>query len=103
VEGRGAGLDLDVLLGRPQLQRHVAPRQSANYVDEQAGGQHHRAGAQHLALQGYPQTDLHVGGAQLHGSVFCHDVYARERLDGTASGGRAGDRLQLCEEDVAPG
>ena len=103
VEGRGAGEDLDVLLGRPQLERHLVPGERADDVDYQAAGEHDAALAHHLALERDAQADLHVRGAQLDSIRTGEELNAGQRLHGAAGGGRAGHGLELAEKRVAPG
>ena len=50
-----------------------------------------------VASQRHAETDLHVGGPQLHGVVGC-DLHARERLHRTARRRHARDDLQLREK-----
>ena len=103
VERRGAGDDLDVLLGGTQLERHGVARQRADDVDEQPRRQHDGAVADDLALERDAEPDLHVGGAQLDAPVAGDHLDAGERLDGAARAGRAGDGLELREQRVALG
>ena len=98
-----AAHELDVLLGRPQLERHLVARQRPDDVDEQARRQHDGAVADDLALERDAQADLHVGGAQLDRAALRLEVHAGQRLHGAAGGGRPGHGLQLREQGVALG
>ena len=101
VERRGAGDDLDVLLGAAQLERDRLAGQRADDVDEQPRRQHHGALADDLAGDRHAQPDLHVGRAELDAGVRREDLHAGERLDGAAGGRGAGHGLQLREQGVA--
>ena len=63
VEGGGAGLDLDVLVGRPQLERDLRGRKRADDVERQARRHDRRARPHDRRLERDPQAHLHVGGA----------------------------------------
>ena len=101
MERRGPGHDLDVLLGRAQLERHGVAGQRADDVDQEARGQHDRAVADDLADERHAQADLHVGGAQLDRPAAGEHLDARQRLHRAAGGSRSGDDLQLREQLLA--
>ena len=96
VERRGAGHDLDVLLGRAQLERDAPAGQLAGDVEQQTGREHDRALALDLGLERDAQADLHVGGTQLDAAPVGGELDAGEGLDGTAGGGDAGDGLSCA-------
>ena len=84
---RVAAHELDVLLGRPQLERHLVARQRPHDVDEQPRRQHDGAVAHDLALERDAQADLHVGGAQLDRAVASPGA-GRRRAPGRRCGSR---------------
>ena len=85
VERRGAGDDLDVLLGGAQLERDlVATGARGRRRAVRRAGRTTRALALDLRLERDAQADLHVRGAQLDGAVLGGQLDAGERLDGRA-------------------
>ena len=75
-----------------------SPGERADDVDEQARRQDDGAVADDVALERDAEADLHVGRAQLDGAGLGGELDARERLDGAARGGGAGDGLELREQ-----
>ena len=100
VEARGTRDHLDVLLGRPQLERHVAAGQLADDVEQQPGRQHDAPLAHDRRLERHAQGHLHVGGPQLDAPSLGGQLDAGERLDRAAGRGDPGRRLELREELV---
>jgi hypothetical protein len=93
--------DLDVLLGGAQLERHGGGRQGADDVEHQAGGEDDGALAGDLGLEGNPEPDVHIGGAQLAAGLRGDELYAGQRLNRATSRGHSADGLQLCEQNIA--
>jgi hypothetical protein len=103
VERRRAGDDLDVLLGRPQLEARVGARQRARDFEHEAGRQDDRALALDGGLQRDAQADLHVGGAQFGAATGSAELDAGERLHGAARRGDAGHDAKLSKQVRARG
>jgi hypothetical protein len=72
VEACGRGDQLDVLLGRAQLERDVAGGQCPHDLEQQARRQNDGARAVDVGPQRHAEGDLHVGGPQLDSVVGHH-------------------------------
>jgi len=98
VERRRAADDLDVLLGRAQLERRAVAGQRARDLEHQPGGEDDGPFAFDGGREGHAQADLHVGGAQLGAVGTGTELDAGQRLDGAAGRGDARDDAELRKE-----
>jgi hypothetical protein len=95
VERRVAGDHLHILLGGAQLERDRCRRQRAHDVEHQPRRQHDHALADDLRLERHPQSNVHVGRAQLAARRGGDQLHPGQGLDRRARGGDPADGLQL--------